>query len=314
MTTMKTSRLTAALKALSDGFTIFPTEPNAKTPIRIYQDRPKEDAPWTVRWSEVATNDIDTVVRWWTYAPEANVGIACKPSGLLVVDCDQPKREGLLNGTPYAYLHDLLGPLVDGEVLFDAVAQRLGGPGAIAEAFDTYSVQTGSGGLHLYYRWPDGVQSTQDSIVKGVLDVRGNGGERGGYVLGAGSATSSATGTGRYAVVRDCHIRPAPGWLVSLCRERPRIQARRSDSGGPFKRPAGAGNFAGLRRQVATALEGNRSNALYWAARAMCNDGATQEQCEALLVDAYLECGGDGGERQARQSIASAYRAQKRKM
>lgn len=306
---MTTSRLTAALKALSDGFTIFPTEPNDKTPIRIYQDRSKDDAPWTIRWSEVATNDVNTVVRWWTHAPLANVGVACKPSGLLVIDCDQPKREGMLNGTPFEYLHGIFGPLLDGETLYDAVVQRYGGAASVAEAFDTYSVRTGSGGLHLYYRWPDDVQSTQDSIVKGLLDVRGNGGERGGYVLGAGSATAA----GSYEVVRDVQIRPAPPWLVELCRERPPVRTANARRSGPFRRPANP-NFNGLRRQVATALEGNRSNALYWAARAMCNDGATQEECEALLVDAYLEAGGDGGERQARQSIASAYRAQQRKM
>lgn len=306
---MTNSRLTAALTALSKGFHVFPTEPNDKTPIRIYQDRSKDDAPWTIRWSEVATNDVDTVVRWWVHAPMANVGIACKPSGLLVIDCDQPKREGMLSDTPWAYLHELFGPLVDGETLYDAVVQRYGGPAAVADAFDTYSVRTGSGGLHLYYRWPDDVQSTQDSIVKGLLDVRGNGGERGGYVLGAGSATAR----GPYEPILGRPIRPAPPWLVELCRERPPIRSSPARRSGPFSRPVNP-NFNGLRRQVATALEGNRSNALYWAARAMCNDGATQEFCEFLLVPAYLECGGDGGERQARQSIASAYRAQQRKM
>ena len=300
------SKLTAALKALSDGHTIFPTEPNDKTPIRIYQDRSKDEAPWTIRWSEVATNDLDTVVRWWVHAPAANIGIACKPSELLVIDCDQPKRDGMLDDTPFAYLHGLLGPRVDGETLYDAVVQRYGGPAAVSTAFDTYAVRTGSGGLHLYYRWPRGIQSTQDSIVKGLLDVRGNGGTRGGYVLGAGSTTAA----GEYVAANHSPIRPAPAWLVELVKERP--SPRRAPQ-GPFQRPVNP-NFAGLRRQVANALEGNRSNALYWAARAMCNDGASQADCEALLVDAYLECGGDGGERQARQSIASAYRAQQRKM
>lgn len=303
------SKLKAALRALSDGFHVFPVEPNGKTPIRIYQDRDKEEAPWTIRWSEVATDDVDTVVRWWVHAPEANIGVAAKPSGLLVIDCDQPKRDDMLKDTPYAYLHDLLGPRVDGETLYDAVVQRYGGPASVADAFDTYTVRTRTGGLHLYYQWPAHVQSTQDSIVKGLLDVRGNGGERGGYVLGAGSSIDGRA----YEPESLRPIRLAPAWLVELCRERPPIRTGGARRNGPFSRPVNP-NFNGLRRQVATAVEGNRSNALYWAARAMCNDGATQEECENLLVDAYLECGGDGGERQARQSIASAYRAQQRKM
>lgn len=303
---MKPTLIREALDALRRGFHIFPVEPNAKTPIRIYQDRSKEDAPWTIRWSEKATNDLDTVVRYWTHAPLANVGVAAKQSGLLVVDCDIPKKDGLLRGTPYEELHALFGPLVDGETLYDAVAQRYAGVEGVREAFDTYSVATGSGGLHLYYRWPADVQSTQDSIVKGVLDVRGNGGERGGYVLGEGSQTSS----GPYVRRSDRPIRQAPPWLVALCRERKRtVDPVRSQ----FHRPRNP-NFGGLVEQVRTAYEGNRNNALLWAARAMCADGASEEEAIGLLVPPYLENGGDGGERQAHQTIRSAFRLQSRKM
>lgn len=49
-----------------------------------------------------------------------------------------------------------------------------------------HTVAAGGGGKHLYYRWSPSVQSSQDSILKGLLDARGNGGERDGYVLGAG--------------------------------------------------------------------------------------------------------------------------------
>jgi hypothetical protein len=235
------------------------------------------------------------------------VGVACKQSGLLVVDCDQPKKDGLLNGTPWSDLHALFGPRVDGETLFDYVAQRLGGGvEAVRDAFDTYAVATGSGGLHLYYRWPDGVQSTQDSIVKGVLDVRGNGGERGGYVLGEGSQTEA----GSYVLRHRAGIRDAPPWLVALVRERRNESPVRIS---PFHRPRNP-NFGGLVEQVRTAYEGNRNQALLWAARAMCADGASEEDAAALLTPAYVENGGPGGERQAHQTIRSAFRLQTRKM
>lgn len=292
--------MTDAVKAFLQGFHVFPVEPGAKTPIRMYQDRPEEEAPWTVKWSEIATNDINTIIEWWTYAPNANVGIACKPSGIFVVDCDRAKADGQLSGTPFNYLHDLFGPRVDGETVFDQVAQRYGGTGSITEVFDTYTVTTGSGGKHFYYRWPPEVHSTQDSIVKGVLDVRGNGGERGGYVLGAGSRTTQ----GGYAVCQSFGIRPAPPWLVELCKDRPRyrepvVRQNRTPS-----------SFTGLIQTVRDAPDGNLNNAFFWAARAMCNDGGTEELANELLGTAYVECNGRGGERQARSTIRSAYRLQ----
>lgn len=298
-----------ALEALDAGLTIFPVEPGKKTPIRIYQDRDPEDAPWTIKWSEVASNDPNKVVQWWTYAPMANIGVACKPSGLFVVDCDRAKADDLLKGTPWEYLHDLFGPRVDGEVLWDQVAERYGGPENISTAFDTYQVATGSGGRHFYYRWPADVHSTQDSIVKGLLDVRGNGGERGGYVLGAGSVTNA----GRYA--RDCaegvRVASAPDWLVSLCRYREAPRAPKPPR--VFDQPRSLA-FHGLVETVRSAPDGNLNNALFWASRAACNDRLTEEECATLLVPEYVQLGGTGGERQALATIRSAYRNQARKM
>lgn len=305
------SLLPYALQALGQGFHIFPVEPGGKTPIRIYQDRPKEDAPWTIKWSEVATNDPNKVVEWWTYAPMANIGVACKPSGLFVVDCDQPKTDDILNGTPWEYLHDLFGPRVDGETVWDQVVERYGGPHAVQHAFNTYQVATGSGGRHFYYRWPPDVHSSQDSIVRGLLDVRGNGGERGGYVLAAGSVTAS----GRYTEDGDTSsgvragVRNAPEWLISLCRYQEPYRPPRL----PFQQPRHMA-FHGLVETVRNAPDGNLNNGLFWAARAACNDGLAEEECVNLLAPEYVQLGGNGGQRQAEATIRSAYRNQKRKM
>jgi hypothetical protein len=46
----------------------------------------------------------------------------------------------------------------------------------------------------------------------------------------------------------------------------------------------------------------------------MCEDGATEEECIDLLVPAAMECGLDGGERQAISTIRSAYRLQGAKL
>jgi hypothetical protein len=36
-----------------------------------------------------ASNDPDVIACWWHHAPRANVGIACAPSGILVIDVDR---------------------------------------------------------------------------------------------------------------------------------------------------------------------------------------------------------------------------------
>lgn len=273
--------LAHALQAARAGHYVFPVEPFEKTPGRLYPNRTKEEAPWTVKWSEVATVSYPVIVQWWNEAPWRNVGIACAPSQLLVVDCD-------------------IKPDGDGLEQFTDMTIRYGKDDAW-EAFDTYTVRTGSGGTHFYYRWPAGVQASQSGISSHV-DIRSNGGQKGGYVLGAGSIT----GKGPYRVEEEFEIRPAPAWLVELCRDRPRPKPVRS----AIEQPA-ALSFSGLVTSVATAPEGNRNAALHWAARSMCSDGADESEAIRLLVQPATDNGLT--DREATDTIRSGYRLQRQK-
>ncbi|MGW6789993.1 bifunctional DNA primase/polymerase [Streptomyces chartreusis] len=285
-----------AIAALHQGFEIFPVQPNEKTPHKLYPDK-----PYTIRWSEETTRSLDQVIKIWSWSPAANIGVACKPSGLLVVDCDVAKASGQLKDTAYAELHEKLGPLVDGHDVLREVCSRHDGDWD--ELNDTYRVCTRNYGLHLYFRWPPGVQASQASLVKGVLDIRCNGGERGGYVLGAGSIV----GSGTYIAENAAPIREAPRWLVELCREQPRPPKP------VFAQPRRTGGISGLVDTVATAPDGNLSNALFWAARAACSDGIPIEEAIDELGAAYVTAHGRGGHRQAEASVRSAYRNQQRK-
>lgn len=291
-----TNLISYAITAVQQGFTVFPVQPGEKTPHKLYPDK-----PYTIRWSEEWTTDLDRIIKIWSWSPAANIGIACKPSGLLVVDCDVAKGENQLSGTAYAALHEKLGPLVDGHDVLREVCARHGGDWD--ELNDTYRVCTRNYGLHLYYRWPDGVKASQASLVKGVLDIRCNGGERGGYVLGAGSVV----GRGTYTAENASPIRPAPRWLVELCREQP------PPPKPLFAQPRRLGGISGLVDTVATAPDGNLGNALFWAARAACSDGIPMEEAIDQLGAAYVAAHGRGGHRQAEASVRSAYRNQQRK-
>ncbi|MFI6833712.1 bifunctional DNA primase/polymerase [Kribbella sp. NPDC050241] len=47
-------------------------------------------APAIEDWPHNATTDAEQITQWWRDAPY-NLGVATGPSGLLVIDLDQPK-------------------------------------------------------------------------------------------------------------------------------------------------------------------------------------------------------------------------------
>lgn len=290
-----------ALKAAQRGWHVFPVQPGGKTPHLI-----QPDEPYQIRWSQEATTDVAKIVSYWQWSPSANIGIACAPSNLFVVDCDLPKAEYQLKGTPFAGLHETWGPLVDGTDVYRALCERLGI--GWDEANGTYRVCTGSMGCHYYYRWPTGIKASQASIIKGLVDVRGNGGDRGGYVLGAQSLTDK----GPYVAENDLPVADCPPLLVQYLTDGARDVTPASLS--DFVRPSGTGTITGLEAAVLTAPEGNRNNALLWAARAAANDRMPMQEVIDVLGEAYRMNNGDGGYRQAEQTIRSAYRLQEAKV
>lgn len=304
--------LVDAIRYAQRGWSVFPVNPVGTTNPETGQVMDKmphlltPDQPYTIKWSDRATLDIAKVMRYWQWSPSANIGIACAPSGLFVVDCDMPKREYQLKETRFAYLHDTLGPLVDGSDVFRALCNEIGI--GWDEANNTYRVCTGSMGCHYYYRWPGDVKASQASIVKGIVDVRGNGGQHGGYVLGARSVTDK----GSYVAENNLPVADAPPALVELCTEGARNLMTPELSA--FVRPAGTGGIAGLEIAVLTAPDGNRNNVLVWAARAACNDQISEQEAIDVLGAAYVANGGDGGLRQAGQTVRSGYRLQRAKM
>lgn len=73
-----------------------------------------------------ATTDPVTIRSWWRRWPLANIGIACGPSGFIVIDVD---------------------PRHGGDASFEALRSELG-----ASTFDTLTHQTGGGGTHYIFR------------------------------------------------------------------------------------------------------------------------------------------------------------------
>jgi len=297
------SQSLGALQAVGRGLWVFPTAPGRKVPHYAVGE-----------WRAAATSDMTAALSWWTRNPTTNPAVACKPSQLLVVDCDTAKADWNLRGTDWEYVHSVYGPRVNGVDLLDEVAFKLGDD--TPDGDETYQVQTGSGGLHIYYRWPESwPKPSQSSIVKGVIDVRNAGGEHGGYVLGAGSVTLDETQRdgsvkpgGEYTALNDAPIQLPPTWLRQLVVEKP-PPVRQPGLRG-IRQP-GVISFSGLQQTVANAAEGNRNNALLFCARAMCTDRATEQQCLDILGPAAAQNG--LGDFEIVQTIRSAYRLQRHK-
>lgn len=293
--------LKAALAAQARGQYIFPVTAGAKTPHRLAGS-----------WGETATNDINQIIHFWTNVdPNANIGVACKPSQLLVVDLDLAKEDWNLNPGDWAYLHTVYGARVDGEHLFDEMAYKLCNEEKDEEDRDSYmntfSARTCRGGLHLYYRWPaHWPKASQASPVKGAVDVRTNGGTDGGYVLAPGSRAEG----GEYVVQQDLAIALPPKWIRRLVAEKPqppRVQRPR----GLAQPSSGLFAWEGLARSVRSAAEGNRNNSLLWAARAMYSDGAPEAEAQDVLGAAARSAG--LGDFEIQRTIQSAYRIQQQK-
>ena len=139
-----------------------------------------------------------------------NVGLACGPSRLVVVDLD----------THSPLPEDWRLPGVhDGRDVLALLAEWAGQPWPV-----TYTVKTPTGGLHLYYTSPDGPEIRNSAGKIGpLIDVRGGGG----YVLAAGSVLDEraypgnpecrelVTGGRAYELADDSDPEPLPAWLAA---------------------------------------------------------------------------------------------------
>ena len=137
------------------------------------------------KWKDESTTDQDTIRRWWKRWPTANIGIDCGKSGLLILDADTYKEQ------------------YTGEKFLSSADEQ------------TVTTLTGGGGVHLWYKMPEG--KTWGNHNKGLpagIDIRG----AGGYGLAAPSQHKSGR---RYAFesgygLTEIALLPVPDKLAEL--------------------------------------------------------------------------------------------------
>ncbi|MBN1890348.1 MAG: bifunctional DNA primase/polymerase [Thermoflexales bacterium] len=131
------------------GWYIFPCDPGGKLPFQI--GTKPDGTPRRLAWSKWATTDPAKIRKWWARNPTANIGVACGPSCLGVLDVD---TKGGVDG--YSSLEELKR-----QVEIDTA---------------TWAQTTPSGGMHFaYYANGCDVRNSTGKLGAG-LDVRGAGG------------------------------------------------------------------------------------------------------------------------------------------
>ncbi|GAA3586778.1 hypothetical protein GCM10022222_84370 [Amycolatopsis ultiminotia] len=241
--------LDAALDAAARGWAVFPLRAGSKRPA-------------IAGWERQATRNPEQIRTWWTGQPTANIGIACGPSNLLVLDFDAargvvPERWARLGVT-------------HGRDVIALLAARARQP----VPHHTLKVTTPRG-EHWFFRLPPGtrVRSTVGAGRHGLgwhADTRGPGS----LVVAPGSVGHVDGITVPYTISQDLPVALAPGWLVTiLTPPPPSIPSTGSPPPPPARsRRVTAYVHAALTaecRNVATADEGERHIRLFAAAAAL---------------------------------------------
>src|SRR5579872_6167850 len=140
---------TTPSELMARGFALFPLRPGTKVPA-VPRD-----------WEHAATTS-PLRLRQLTGDPHANHGIACGPSDLVVLDLDVAKGD-----------EEAADGATDGwRVLLDLAAAHG------EELPRTFTVQTPSGGRHLYFRPPVQGPTPRNTVRRlgPLIDTRGAGG------------------------------------------------------------------------------------------------------------------------------------------
>ncbi|MFF1612248.1 bifunctional DNA primase/polymerase [Amycolatopsis sp. NPDC058278] len=250
LATDATNLLGAALEAAERGWPVFPLAPRSKRPA-------------IPGWQQRATCDPDRIRRWWLRHPMCNLGIACGPAGLLVLDLDAAHGRIPPHWARLGVTH--------GRDVLALLAEQAGEPDPV----DTFTVATPRGGEHRYFSRPPGsrLRSTVGARGHGLgwhVDTRGHGA----LVTAPGSLAIVRGVPVPYAITWDLPVAVLPGWLVAaltplppppLAANLPPPLPATSRRVTAYVQAAVAAEC----RNVATATEGHRHITVFAAAAAL---------------------------------------------
>jgi hypothetical protein len=261
----------AALAYAARGWRVLPIEPNGKKPLAELVPHGCKDA----------TDDPETIKRWWTQHPNANVGIASgAESGFWALDLDG--LAGIAEFNKWTAEHGETAP--------------------------THTVSTPGGGLHIYFKWPvDRVVGNRAKINGKPIDARGESG----YVL---APTSIGPNGKAYVVDHDVPLADAPAWLLDrVAPKEPPPSPAPKPSPSPPSRPLHAA--ADLDRRIRAymsacppAVSGSGGhNTTYTLACALIHGwGLSAAEALPYLAEWNQSCAPPWSERELKHKLADA--------
>jgi hypothetical protein len=243
---MASAQLKAALEYAAQGIRVFPIARDTK------------DQPLVTAWQQNATTDRETIDRWWTAFPDANIGWVPALSGfsLLDLDCHAGQPDGRVE---LARLEAEHGPLPP-----------------------TRTLQTPSGGVHMIFR---GQMPTSVRKIGPGIDVRGFNVGSTGEVFGFGyGLLPPSTDRGLpYMWTSTVGIAWVPGWLAALADAGSQRKKREAPEGLELDTEAHiAEGETWLTRQPPPA-DGNASDSFYRYACKLRDIGISAEQSAEML-------------------------------
>ncbi|MGO1316832.1 MAG: bifunctional DNA primase/polymerase [Cellulomonadaceae bacterium] len=251
----------AALGFAQSGIAVFPCARGGKEPL-------------TAHGFKDATADPGRVAWWWRRFPEANLGLPTGAfTGVDVVDVDV---HGAASGFPAM-----------------AKAREAGLVGEWV-----WCVRTPSGGMHVYFPHPVGVEQRSWQSPRTHVDFRGDGG----YVIAPPSRIEVDGAVRRYEVIAVANHAPGPVDSAALRRFLDPPVSPRSPGYEPAR---GGADPEALAYFVRNAQVGGRNSALFWAACRMVEASFDYASTIGVLGNAAVDNG--LSPREAERTVVSAF-------
>ena len=288
----------SALDAASRGWHVFPLRRGTKVPAIRH-------------WQHEATTDTEQMKELWTaqlrrrdgwYVPEPrNLGIACGPSRLVVLDLDLAKPGQDRTRWSVRWQDP---DISSGTDVLALLAEQAG-----QTMPETYAASTPSGGRHLYYTAPDGLQVRNSTGHLGpMIDIRG----QGGYVVGVGSRLhprpdrdEAPTNAGElaYRLVKNSPTVQLPGWLTEIVAADGQRDGRSATNRRQLANPAsssrsdsyGSAALRGEIDRVRSAPVGQRNHTLNSAAYSLGQLVTARTLARDQVVEALSEAAASAG-------------------
>ena len=239
-----------------NGIKVYPLSPGSKIPVA------------SSHGEHDATNDLDTIKKWFNYNPNFNLAINLQASNLAVVDLDNHENatNGVQNYSKYIRNHG----------------------SSYVDSLKTYTEITPRNGLHIFYKLNQDLGNKDIQLMPGVELLTGK------TVIAPSFINEFNKGYRAeyqdFQILGYDKVQTLPGWIVDLAKE---AQQRTTKPAAVYENyQPGQKRWTGrlLDGLVHGAPKGDRNNYLTQLTGKMFRVGADSDSIYNLLVFANSNC------------------------